>query len=478
MSLRKRAKYTFPEGVTYLEFINSKVGIIRDVLLHELLEDMGFSTPLDWARSNYEPDKLFEALDHYGNGIRIGDLGDVQRRVLHHAFGKVKARYAVLAGTLEAASYDDVLAGLKKTKSSGAPYFRPKGEVLTEAAYEASDLEIGLGRPEPCVAYYRTQTAIDVDGSARQKVRLVWGYPIAMTILEGLAAVPAINAVCEWKTQPIVSGRRRSEVGALAASFGWFPVVYSFDWSKFDATVPGFLISWAFEIIRAWFKPGALTEKYWDQVVRYFITTPIVMPDGHVYAGKRSGIPSGSYFTSLVGSLINQMLIEAASAESGVQPIKIAVLGDDSIVAFGRDPDSGFMQQWSERLGMKLKVIDRNFHRVRGRSKSFHFLGHTWHLGRPVRPIVETQQRIVYPERDIKKAIDEVGIKVYRFEKLLALYADNVEAYLLIRCLIEVLCLGRIHTLELGKTVRHRGDFMSWDSHTQGESEIALLSFK
>lgn len=464
MSLRKRAKYPFPEGATYERFINSRVGVIRDVVLHEVLEECGFDVPIDWSRSNYEPDKLFEALDHYTNDLRVRDLGDVDRRGLHEAYQRVRARYAHLRGTLRPLYPEEVTEHLKPSKSAGAPYFRPKSEVMEEAVLEADSILEGLSKPEPCVAYYRTQNRIE-EGLANPKVRLVWGYPMAMTILEGMAAVPAIRAVKDLTSQPITSGKTRSEVGSLVASFGWYPVVYSFDWSKFDATVPGFLISWAFNMIKEWFDVDTFPEfeEYWDTVTRYFITAPIVMPDGHIYAGKRSGIPSGSYFTSLIGSLVNLLVIEWMSEESGVPIAKVAVLGDDSIVAYHRAPGLELFGNYALKLGMKLKVVDRNFRRARGRVKGFHYLGHSWNKGRPVRPLEETLQRIVFHEKDNRIAVEQVGIKTYRFEKLLALYADNVEAYLLIRYLVYHLLLGKMSNLELGKKVRHRGDFLNWD---------------
>jgi len=474
MPLRKSRKYPFPRNASYLGFINSEVGVIRDTLVHEVLSAMEYDVPMDWSRSEYRPEGLFDALALYDNNLRLKDLPQAIQKRLRDSFQNVKSRYSALSG-LETISLEEVAESLKLSKSSGAPYFRKKGMVVEEAIDEAISIERGDKKPEPCVAYYRTQNQIDAEGTPNPKVRLVWGYPVAMTLLEGMVAAPALNAVKTWKSQPIFTGRRRTEVGAATNALGWYPVVVSFDWSRYDATLPAFLISWCFDIMRSWFND--IPDSLWDVIVCYFITTPIVMPDGHVHVGKRNGVPSGSYFTSLVGSLANQILIGACASESGVTPSRMLVLGDDSIVAFSKDVDTNVFKAFAESLGMRLKVVSRNYYRARGRTQAFHFLGHQWRRGRPTRPINETLQRIVFMERDNSRAIAEVGLQLYRFEKLLALYADNVDAWPLIRTLIYVLGVGRLHNLELGKRVRHRGGFAEWEKTDISFHPVATLSF-
>lgn len=483
MPLVPRAKYPFGKGVSYLQYINSPVGVIRDTTLQAVLEDIGLMAPSEWARSVYEPEPLFEALARYNNPRKLKDLGEVEREELKRARTRVWARFRSLQGSLTPASLELAASRMKLGKSSGAPYFTKKGDVITQAMSDAVAIGEGDIKPPPCVAYYRTQNRLSVSDqglvSSKQKVRLVWGFPVSMTMLEGMFAIPVIDALKGDKAQAIASGLGKAEIGARVDSFNWEPTVMSFDWSKFDSTIPAFLISWAFDVIWSWYTPDAqrMWAPVWERIKLYFLTTPIIMPDGRVWAGKREGIPSGSYFTSVIGSLVNLILIDYLSWHAGTGTTKVMVLGDDSIVGYVNKPDVPMMREAASRLGMTLEVIDVNYQR-RSR-RNLYFLGHYWERGRPVRPLVDTIQRIVHLERDNSAEVKQIGISLYRYEKLVSLYGDNIAAWTLVRYLIMKLRVGKLHRMELGKTVRNRATLADWDMHTQTrETPIALISFR
>jgi hypothetical protein len=150
------------------------------------------------------------------------------------------------------------------------------------------------------------------------------------------------------------------------------------DWSKFDSTVPRFLIRFAFGLIRKAF--GGEYGGVFDMLEHYFIHTPITMPDGKTYV-KHTGIPSGSRFTAIIGSIVNWVLIRAMT---GGEARQLHTVGDDSLFALNASPDliRSRMGEWSkfaEELGM---VINTDKTEV---GDSVKFLGRRQRYGSTVR---------------------------------------------------------------------------------------------
>jgi hypothetical protein len=131
--------------------------------------------------------------------------------------------------------------------------------------------------------------------------------------------------------------------------------VVGLDWSRFDATVPRFLIRFAFGIIRRAF--GSEWKGVFDMLEHYFVHTPIVMPDGRVFV-KHTGIPSGSRFTALIGSIINWVIIMAMTDGEARQ---LHTVGDDSLFALGYPSDKiiRMLEDWkafAAELGMTVNA--------------------------------------------------------------------------------------------------------------------------
>jgi len=303
-----------------------------------VLEEQGF-TIQESPRSIYKVEKLYEALAKYEPATAPSvDMNDANIRsgvnMAYACFAKPQGYPAL---QLEEFTPDLVwkITSNRKGSSGLTAWGQTKAESYVRA-YERGLQQIsGEKRPEPCIAFKRTQF--------NDKTRLVWGYPYAMTAIEGLFARPLIDKFKNG-TSPMAFGMNTGILGTKLriASYHkrW---AYSVDVSSFDSAIAGELIRAAFRILATWFDltqteptSGVTYSEIWKQVVDYFIHTPIVMPDLNVYKGKKHGVPSGSYFTQMIDSIVNVMIVGAVSHEFSLDigEEDVFVLGDD--VLFGQ----------------------------------------------------------------------------------------------------------------------------------------------
>lgn len=407
--MRKRYQSTELGYQKYLHFMNKPVGVIKDNIAADIMG--GKFDDATMSQSQYDPGQLFDALAVYDRASTFNP----DRRILSVVYNRVKQRFGALDKSLVPLDYVEVVHYIARDASSGAPLFKKKGDVLDSN----HKLEFKGLCTDPCVAYYRTQSRQKTDGTFSPKVRLVWGFPLDQTLLEGKYARSAIEAIMASKS-PYALGLLKTQISARMSAFKWAPLVGSFDWSKFDATVPAQLISLAFQIVKGWFAPGTINETEWSAITRYFINTPILMPDGRVYSGKTCGIPSGSYFTGIIGSLCNLLLIEYLLHEQNVKLKEILVMGDDSIVALPHEVDVVQMARSARAaFGMELHPDKQRYTRY---DHDLEFLSHTWKTGRACRPVQVSRAKAVYSERGWAR---NANVEQMRALRLVSLYADN-----------------------------------------------------
>lgn len=314
---------------------------------------------------------------------------------------------------------DELKSAIKLEKSSGIPMFTSKAEAWDHdfyvfQKYLRSDLRF---RPYPCVGYCRVQ-----HGDKGPKTRLVWGYPQAMTIMEAQFAYPLSQSLLAYTT-PYCFGLHKAELMARCQSIANANFRVGLDFSGFDATISPKLISAAFGILRSWFRPFTQMEELsWNRIVWYFIHTPILMPDGVVYQ-KHVGVPSGSFFTQMVDSIVNFIVLQyiryrATSHFSRVE--NVLVLGDDSLCTWPNYPSVAKLEKFAEELGMVLNGKKSHVTRF---GEGFDFLGHHWRSALPHRGVRELAKRAIYPER--RSGIDDSRLR--QSTRVVSLAGDAVE---------------------------------------------------
>jgi hypothetical protein len=170
--------------------------------------------------------------------------------------------------------------------------------------------------------------------------------------------------------------------------------IVALDYSGFDTTISKTMIKYAFRILGTWFTEEDCAEYGYNDLVSYFIRTPIVMPDGHIYRGKEHGVPSGSYFTQLVDSIVNVALCYALASRFNFKftGTSLLVLGDDSImnVTHG-DVDLIAWAHYLGEFGLKLNINKSHIDEP-------HFLGAYWFRGKPDADLRSLVNKAAFPE--------------------------------------------------------------------------------
>lgn len=393
-----RAKYL---KSYYAQMSRDSDKVVYDDEVADQLLEQGFSIEVA-PRSLYSVEKLFDGLLKYAPSLHplVAHSSTVSEGIVlaYRLFAKPKDAPALSALPLDLRSVAELTSN-----PSGSPgltnYGYKKRDSMVKGLESAKKILRGEKLPEPCLAFKRTQF--------NGKTRLVWGYPYSMTILEGLVARPLITEYQKGFT-PMAFAMPVGVLGSkLRVSSYHNKYAYSFDMSSYDSSLAATLIRSAFYIIKSWYDLDAeIGEGEWrctlrqlfNWVERYFINTPIVMPDGKVYWGKGHGVPSGSYFTQIVDSIVNVMLCGAVNSKfnMGVSARSILVLGDDMLFWSDKNVSLNEIALYLNRtFGVKMNPEKSKVYK---QSETIHYLGRDWTNGVPSLDVDEIIKRMVYPE--------------------------------------------------------------------------------
>ncbi|UHM27513.1 MAG: RNA-dependent RNA polymerase [Sanya amalgavirus 1] len=143
-----------------------------------------------------------------------------------------------------------------------------------------------------------------------------------------------------------------------------YSVTYEGDWSKYDQTIPRVLVDYALDIILSLFrKDDPHTANYLGNFKRWYMGQMVekfYLIDSRVVAKVDNGIASGSLFTSILGSVINFVVLNEMCNRMGVFDASIIVYGDDHLINTNTDifERDGFKEEFSsiaeQLFGMNL----------------------------------------------------------------------------------------------------------------------------
>uniref|UniRef100_A0A2V0RAS0 RdRp n=1 Tax=viral metagenome TaxID=1070528 RepID=A0A2V0RAS0_9ZZZZ len=182
----------------------------------------------------------------------------------------------------------------------------------------------------PDVAFTRTQLA----ELPSTKVRNVFGECFHYVILEGLIAQPLIDAFMQLDSFYYIGEDPLIGIPQLINNLSDDEKCsyVTLDWSTFDSSVQPYEIELAFDLIRSMITfPDLETRLVFDYVRTLFLSRKILAPDGQLFL-RYGGIPSGSYFTHMVDSIINWIRIKYLFKRINVTPTFLKTHGDDSLI--------------------------------------------------------------------------------------------------------------------------------------------------
>ncbi|APT68925.1 putative RNA-dependent RNA polymerase [Citrullus lanatus cryptic virus] len=378
-----------------------------------------------WSRSYYLHDKHMQAIIQYGyKDVPISSINDrLYKECVHEVQNRLSSLPRVRAldvlseldsvtfKSSSAAGYDYIGAkGPKGGENHIRAMSRAKAIMWSIAETGETGMKHAIETAVPDVGYTRTQLA---DITEKTKVRHVWGRAFHYILLEGLTADPLIRAVQRADTfihigkDPTVSVPRL--LSDTAEQCKW---LYALDWKQFDATVSRFEIEAAFDIVLNLLDfPNRETKLMFELSKQLFIHKKIAAPDGKIYWAHK-GIPSGSYFTSIIGSIINRVRIEYLwRTITGHGPIVCYTQGDDSLCG-----DNILIPP--ERFAMVANPIGWYFNQEKTEYSTIPelitFLGRSYAGGLNKRDLKRCLRLLIFPEYPVESG----RISAYRAQSI------------------------------------------------------------
>lgn len=321
------------------------------------------------------------------------------------------------------------LSDFPRTKSPGLPYKLEGAKTKQQAVDEFQAVErsrvmwhqISYGKPVqlPDVCLYARAQVCSV---TENKIRATWGYPLDVYLEEARFFYPVLDYVSSKECAlPIAYGLEMATGGmehVFSASLCNEKYVMT-DWSRFDKTIPPWLIRDAFFLVselidfghvldsenKIWRVRSWRSAKRWKRMVDYFVQTPIRTSKGERFE-ITGGVPSGSCWTNIIDTIINILVTRYLSyAQQGRFPDAEIYLGDDAVLFYKNAVvDLLTMSQIAqEKFGM---ILNTNKSYWTNKRENIHFLGYYCMGGVPYKPQDTLIASFVSPERTRKTVVE------------------------------------------------------------------------
>jgi len=318
----------------------------------------GYESIHGFTRRGEGIDGMYKSLYKYDcSPNSFHSLTSIQRNAMKRAIGFARERFS-LPYKHEPLDWHEVGQFMRTDTSAGVSFMGHKKrdvmpQIYTEARWLGHRMKEGgkdrfdprQVRFAPCLAGQRGH----LSPRDEPKTRLVWIYPAEMLVVEGLWAPVMYREFQKLPDSPLLYGKSSQRLYTeWLVGLREGEILHGLDFQAFDTKVPAWLIHVAFEILHRnvdWLswrgKPTSKRSRQkwrnvWDGMKWYFINTPILMPDGRMFR-KHLGVPSGSWFTQLIDSVVNFILVGYLTECQGMEACGLKVLGDDSVFRNARE---------------------------------------------------------------------------------------------------------------------------------------------
>lgn len=298
--------------------------------------------------------------------------------------------------------------GYNGKKGEGNNFNRAKG--IANALVRSFDERCATEGYGPAVEHAITNSTPDVSFTRTQlaklpsiKVRNVFGEAFHYILVEGLSAAPLLATFKREDTFYFTGKDPTYYVPNMlikqGLSPGWF---IALDWKSFDATVQLWEIEHAFDCIEQLLNfPTQLSHRAYQLTKELFMMRKLASPDGKLYI-RTGGIPSGSYYTNLIGSVINYARIRFICCKLGYNIESVRVQGDDSVIKIRNEsrPDIWQIAEVGNSFGWQLNAPKCV---ITHRSSEVTFLGRSQHLLYNTRERLKVLRLMCFPEYQVEE---------------------------------------------------------------------------
>lgn len=231
------------------------------------------------------------------------------------------------------------------------------------------------------------------EGKESVKHRLVAMVSTSQLIYEAMYSKPMTQAL---KASSMYAGLSDNTLRNIITARGSRRYATSIDYSSFDASVPNWVLHDVFDVIFELFEPSSRNHTF-EKVIRNSFINKVYDggPTGRIYSQR--GIPSGSNFTQIVGTMANLLIMATYLFSIGEEKFDLLAMGDDNLIHTYEPLDTKAMAAYiAYNFDMKVNPDETTQHEP-GEPPSF--LSRQWLEIGPTRPVEEIVFKLLLTER-------------------------------------------------------------------------------